>query len=758
MPNQIRLLHLTDFHQGLSNAGQPTFWQTIKAEFLADLPRVAKAMGGPIDLILFTGDLTQSGTPEQFVAFSATLQEIVEGAAAANLHLYGKQFLHNQTEVEPIVLAVPGNHDLRWLPDPRDAEPYAKYYDSANDESWRRGFWDNHSYRRTIINERFKDYSDWLDSWYARNRRPVFSGNTANRLMVGDFSATVTRNAFRLHIVGLNSAFLHLTRDDAKGKLDVAAEQLNAVVDKDWRSGHHAHLLMTHHPVDWLSSRSQKAFRQHVYLPTNFAAHLHGHMHVPKVVGEIVSARAWYQGAALFSAEPLADGGCQRIFGYSAIQIGPLNGATGLISAWPRQARQHEGSDVWQMLPDNSANLLTDTGRLSQTHSFDLLAPFHMPGSEHRSEQTPSTALSDDLDAFYVHDEQAEQRIIKTLQRETGRKSILIDGPPLSGKKSLWQQAKKLYCDRLDPNRKCQFIHVHLENLDYSNWETFLREFAEKFMRQTSMPEEDISKACLKIAQSPNPKSEIENQLESLLKSTNSPIVLELSQASLLWSETSLDHAKAAFRTWIENSNTGKPGWRRLRVVGLYSTFHAPAHEKGSALFPLFERISVPRLDLNKITFLAKRYNTSIPPNPKHLFNLWKYTGGHAGIIRAVFDLCSHNDDSRIQVTEHNVLRAADGYINQLITWLEQQNNRSKRISSKIDIAAGADSEKSNIISALRALIRAPGYNVAAKSLKNKDDYIDLCAYHIAYYIADDESYQLANEIIAIVIKQKRLL
>ena len=62
---RIGWLHLTDLHFGLT--GQQWLWPTLKEAFFRDLELLHKR-SGPWDLVLFTGDLTQSGTAEQFAA------------------------------------------------------------------------------------------------------------------------------------------------------------------------------------------------------------------------------------------------------------------------------------------------------------------------------------------------------------------------------------------------------------------------------------------------------------------------------------------------------------------------------------------------------------------------------------------------------------------------------------------------------------------------------------------------------------------
>ena len=56
-------LHLTDLHAGMPN--QEWLWPTLKHELYKDLRKV-HSLSGDWDLVIFSGDLTQRGTREDF--------------------------------------------------------------------------------------------------------------------------------------------------------------------------------------------------------------------------------------------------------------------------------------------------------------------------------------------------------------------------------------------------------------------------------------------------------------------------------------------------------------------------------------------------------------------------------------------------------------------------------------------------------------------------------------------------------------------
>ena len=89
-------LHLTDLHFGVS--GQPPLWPNIKHTFFDDLARTHEHTG-PWQVVLFSGDLVQQGSRDEF-------QKLEEQVLAP---LWEQM---KQLESEPQLLSVPGNHDL----------------------------------------------------------------------------------------------------------------------------------------------------------------------------------------------------------------------------------------------------------------------------------------------------------------------------------------------------------------------------------------------------------------------------------------------------------------------------------------------------------------------------------------------------------------------------------------------------------------------------------------------------------------------
>ncbi len=90
-------LHLTDLHCG--QFGQRHLWPEIRHRFFEDLDKLF-AMCGPWQAVLFSGDLVQRGEAQEF----EQLEQQVLGPLWEKFAQLGCQ---------PVLLTVPGNHDLQ---------------------------------------------------------------------------------------------------------------------------------------------------------------------------------------------------------------------------------------------------------------------------------------------------------------------------------------------------------------------------------------------------------------------------------------------------------------------------------------------------------------------------------------------------------------------------------------------------------------------------------------------------------------------
>jgi 3',5'-cyclic AMP phosphodiesterase CpdA len=89
-------LHITDLHVGMAN--QNWLWPTFKQALFDDLVKMFTVVG-EIDLVIFSGDLTQSGSSDQFTKLDAILSELWK--VLTNLG------------AKPALFVLPGNHDVQ---------------------------------------------------------------------------------------------------------------------------------------------------------------------------------------------------------------------------------------------------------------------------------------------------------------------------------------------------------------------------------------------------------------------------------------------------------------------------------------------------------------------------------------------------------------------------------------------------------------------------------------------------------------------
>lgn len=379
------ILHLTDLHYGLK--GQERFLPGILADFFQDLELLHR-QSGPWDLILFSGDLVQSGAREQYQELQTLLDKIW-------------QKLRELGSPDPILLAVPGNHDLarpkvnsavrvlRGLASSTDAdavEIWEEILDPASTGDC-----------RTILNQAFEEYSAWWSACsYSGKNHPNLHYHAG--VLPGDFSAVLEKGGARLGIVGLNTTFLQLTGDNYEGKLAVDVLQLNKACEGQgagwFENNIDACLLMTHQPPSWLAEANRnETFYREIDWPGRFAAHFCGHMHIPDAE---TRGSGWSQerrlvrGGSLFGLETSPDGKTQRIHAYAACRIEiATNSPTGSIRLWPRVA-QPRMSGPLQFDRDTKYSLdrqRDDGGTRSQ--EFDRLRKPSLPEPPPTDSPTP---------------------------------------------------------------------------------------------------------------------------------------------------------------------------------------------------------------------------------------------------------------------------------------------------------------------------------------------------------------------------------
>ncbi len=369
-------LHFTDLHRGMKE--QHWLWPGVREIFFEDLKKLHDKCG-PWDLVLFTGDLTQCGSSEDFQKVDEILQQLWT--------------VFKKLGSVPKLLTVPGNHDL-FRPDRK--KPAVKLLRQWNtDPEVREDFW-NEEYSenyRQVIKEAFTNYTTW---W---NKQPYKPEDVNPGILPGDLSVTIEKDTAKLGIVGLNTSFLQLTDGDYKGKLALHTLQFQKVCGSDgpaWAKQHHACLLLTHHPPVWLHPDSQKHLNTEITDHGRFVVHLCGHAHDTAyreiAEGGAETRRIW-QGSSLFGLQYFGkQNEAQRLHGYMAGRI-ELEEKAGKLMFWPREARLQGGQR--NIVPDQSV-VLTDEQH-TQPREFNLLQPYIGAGrtDEPESEKPAGSQIHD---------------------------------------------------------------------------------------------------------------------------------------------------------------------------------------------------------------------------------------------------------------------------------------------------------------------------------------------------------------------------
>ena len=147
MEKKVTWLHFSDLHYGQKNHN--ILWPKIKKELFKDFDFIKSELG-KIDVVFFTGDLTQSGKKEEFDELTALLKEM------------WVQF--NKMGSNPLLIAIPGNHDLNRPDQTRAVVKVLKNYQI--DEELKENFWKGiieRSENYELIEQCFKNFTTWYE-------------------------------------------------------------------------------------------------------------------------------------------------------------------------------------------------------------------------------------------------------------------------------------------------------------------------------------------------------------------------------------------------------------------------------------------------------------------------------------------------------------------------------------------------------------------------------------------------------------------
>jgi WD40 repeat protein/predicted MPP superfamily phosphohydrolase len=358
---KVSWLHLSDLQIGPK--GSRWLQADVREEFERDLRRIHKR-AGPWDLVFITGDLTQTGSEQEFELLDSALESFW-----GYLRSLGSN---------PALLTVPGNHDLVRGPIGLILNERLHMWHDLHGR--RETPWKNtEDPLQRAVYQGFKAYSQWAARWRSTHALPP-GLSVRSGLLPGDFSARFETNDARARIVGLNSAFLQLSDRVPKGSLDLDDEQVLYVSLLEEKQGAGARddllLLLTHHPFSWIpEARRDRVLR---YLDSKEAAivHLCGSLRGPDSFIQTSSDWRWsdrlltLQAPSLFASGP-SD---RRLCGYGAASI-EIDGLEGEIRVWSRTATQSPSGEVMLGPAGESVLDLKHFASRDRTSSANSLPP-----------------------------------------------------------------------------------------------------------------------------------------------------------------------------------------------------------------------------------------------------------------------------------------------------------------------------------------------------------------------------------------------
>ncbi|MET4678842.1 metallophosphoesterase [Stenotrophomonas rhizophila] len=356
-PKQATWLHFSDAHFGMREQGR--LWSRFGPKLRDDLEKILEKTGD-IDFIVFSGDLTQRGAKVEFSQFSEEMDSVLSTIRAV-------------TGQAPKIIAVPGNHDLTRPPAlESEAMALKQYWDSSalQDGIWRE---EGRKYR-DYLQGIFGEFIEWQDGAI---RSGMHAPPAKTGLMPGDAIYEFTGGGASIGVVALNSAWLQLDGAEYKGKLHMDALQLMELTGQrvdEWTRSRDVNLLISHHPVSWLSARSMVSWERDINPPGRFDLHLFGHMHEPEtstVAYGGSQSRQSVQAASLFGLEKTG-AEVLRIQGYSAGRI--VTGESRQFTSWPRRLVSLSGGDI-KLVPDQYHNLEESSSSFSFKYEASTNGP-----------------------------------------------------------------------------------------------------------------------------------------------------------------------------------------------------------------------------------------------------------------------------------------------------------------------------------------------------------------------------------------------
>jgi hypothetical protein len=635
-------LHLTDLHQGLD--AQSWLWPGVKDILFEDLTKLHERCG-PWDLVLFTGDITQRGTAEEFDRFTATLAPLwdhIEGLGS-----------------RPVLLPVPGNHDLA-RPDAVQPEVLIlqrwEEYPAVQSDFWS----DPGSPYRRLVDQIFANYDAWLASSPFRTPKRLRKG-----ILPGDFAATIAKDGLELGVLGLNSSFLQITGGDYLGKLAVDVRQFHGACDGDgpaWVKQHDLALLMTHHPATWLSEQARDHFRGEIFTPGRFAAHICGHLHehassVVAIGG--AAGRRQLQGRSLFGLESFGkDKPIERSHGYAAGVVTIADDDQAHLRLWPRVAKR-AAAGHWRLIQDLDAfELEDDQGTAPEALQLQRkpaprrrrprpTTPIGLPSVHTSAEVAPPnpdavispgdslTSITSRIQPpgapydlrWHIHRTEEEQTALNYLDQPGA--PVVLWGPEKFGK--TWTTQYLIDCVVGQDGAKAKIVFINLDTFDYESrrdYSAFILELAYQVVASIGGDESWVDRHW-------GSRGSVNVRLgrvmrEHILPLADTRLIMAIDRVDAVWGLPFKDDCFGMLRAWAQDKRLSK-----LRLIlGISTTPTMLIDRPTQSPFNLTPPIVLGDLGRAQVCELAAKYG--LHWRDSDFQELDDLIGGHPYLVRHV--------------------------------------------------------------------------------------------------------------------------
>ena len=341
---KLRILHISDLHERGEFPDMPTSraeklrldreqrGYVLGPRFLEVLRELA---ADPIDLVCFTGDLTDWGKAEEYEAASIRIDEILRAVNVPRTHFF----------------AVPGNHDVDRSVEPEAWEELRGWASASQSREalgrWFRGAAGPPFGVSTTARERILERTRAFWVWHRRFRADGSDIRGTNRLGYRVPIQLKGSNGPPIHLIGLDSAWL-CGRDGEQGQLLVTEEQVLAHIRVGERALEGYRIALIHHPLDHLAD--QLGVRR-LLSDEGVDLLLHGHQHHPTAL----SIDEAGLNMRILAAGCLMEGdlGMGWPNAFNLLELAP-SARSGLVSfrKWSRDGRFWAvGSDLYRSAP-----------------------------------------------------------------------------------------------------------------------------------------------------------------------------------------------------------------------------------------------------------------------------------------------------------------------------------------------------------------------------------------------------------------------